>query len=322
MNTKYLKVAVVGLGNMGQHHAKAYTRLDQVDFVSACDPHPERFESVETQESTQYFSDIHKMLASVDIDAVSICVPTSMHYEVAKLCMDHNICVLVEKPIAESVSQAKLLVQHAKDQGVLLTVGHIERFNPAVLKAKDFVSSGKLGDIHAIQCKRYGPFPKQIKDANVLVDVAVHDIDIVQFLLQAPVLESKVFTHHVHSKERADTGHVMLTFEPNIRVNIHVSWAFPYKQREVEIIGSKGVALVDCIAQSMTVYPVDIKVAPDEIYLPLAEGECIEINKKEPIIEECRAFVDAVLHKTAPFICPEQATEALHLALLNGVGRR
>ena len=312
-----LNVAVIGLGNMGQHHAKAYTKLEHVNFVAACDNNLERFNSVQKQDSTKYFSDVNEMIKSCKIDAVSICVPTFAHYDVAKVCIDNGIAVLVEKPIAESVEQAKRLVKYSKENNVVLTVGHIERFNPAILKAKEFISSGKLGNIHAIQCKRYGPFPKQIKDADVLVDVAVHDIDIVQFLIDSKLTDSSIFTHNIHCDDRADYGHLMLKFGENLMVNIHVSWALPFKQREVEIVGDKGIAIIDCIGQSMKYYPVTVEKGEDYVSLPLAEMESIEINKKEPIIEECKSFVDAVLNNSDPFICPEQATEALSLALCN-----
>ncbi len=310
-----LKVAVIGLGNMGQHHAKAYAKLDHVQFVAACDPNQDRFNAIVKEDGTKHYTCLDDLLDSETIDAVSVCVPTSHHYSVAKACIDKGIAVLVEKPIAESVKEAKALVQYAKEKQVVLTVGHIERFNPAILKAKAYINEGRLGEIYAIQCKRYGPFPKQIKDADVLVDVAVHDIDIVQFLVDSQLVSSDVYTHHIHCDDRADYGHLMLQFEPKLMVNIHVSWALPFKQREVEIVGNKGIAVIDCISQSMTYYAVDVEKGADYVSLPLSDPQTVAINKKEPIIEECRSFCDAVIHNTDPFICPEQATEALSLAL-------
>ncbi len=310
-----LKVAVIGLGNMGQHHAKAYTRLENVNFVAACDNNLERFNAIQKQPETKFFNNLDEMISECTIDAVSICVPTFAHYEIAKKCIDNGLAVLVEKPIAESVEQAKQLVKYSKEKNVVLTVGHIERFNPAILKAKEFINAGKLGQVHAVQCKRYGPFPKQIKDADVLVDVAVHDIDIVQFLIDLELSESNIFTHNIHCEDRADYGHLMLKFGENLMVNIHVSWALPFKHREVEIVGDKGIAIIDCIGQSMTYYPVEVEKGEDYVSLPISNPEEVEIIKKEPIIEECRSFVNAVINKTDPFICPEQATEALSLAL-------
>lgn len=315
VNKRISKVAVIGLGNMGQHHAKAYARLDGVDFVAASDPNIQRFNAVETSGHTQYYEDYLDMLANCTIDAVSVCVPTSLHYDVATACMDAGCAVLVEKPIAQTVDQAKALVAYAKQKGVVLTVGHIERFNPAVLATKAWIESGRLGTIHAIHCKRYGPFPNQIKDADVLVDVAVHDIDIVQFLLTNKPMSASVFSTNIHCNDRADYAQLMLQFDKKLMVNIHVSWALPYKQRQMEIIGDKGIVVVDCMAQTVQYYPVHADVTGDSIVLPITEGEQLLIHKKEPIIEECRTFVRAVQTNTKPFICPEQATEALSLAL-------
>jgi len=310
-----LKVAVIGCGNMGQHHAKAYTKLEQVQLVAACDSNIERFDAIIKEPNTKYYRLLTDMLRNEDLDAVSICVPTFQHHVVAKQCIDHGIAVLVEKPIAESVEEAKKLVQYAKEKNVLLTVGHIERFNPAILKAKEYIDQGKLGRIHAVQCKRYGPFPKQIKDADVMLDVAVHDIDIAQFLVNSTLVKTTTFTHHIHCDDRADYGHLMLKFEPNLMVNIHVSWALPFKKREVEIIGDKGIAIIDCIKQSLSYYPVNVDKGTDYVALPVVDETVIEVVKKDPIIEECRSFLNAVKHNSPPFVCPEQATEALALAL-------
>jgi UDP-N-acetylglucosamine 3-dehydrogenase len=310
-----LNAAVIGLGNMGRHHARAYLSLPGVCLIAACDADKQCVDDVIGSKNVAYYPNVDDMLNNEALDLVSVCVPTSAHFSVAKACLEHGVSVLVEKPIAQTVDQANQLIACAATHDLVLTVGHIERFNPAILKAKGLIVSGKLGEVHTIQSKRYGPFPKQIKDADVLVDVAVHDIDIVQFLVAAPLSNTQVMTRHIHSKNRADYGHLILQFENGLTANIHVSWALPYKQRVVEIIGDKGIAIVDCMAQSIVYYNVDIKKSQDGIYLPSSEPEIIDIEKKEPIIEECRAFVEAVLNKTPPFICPKDATQALALAL-------
>ncbi|MEC8678682.1 MAG: Gfo/Idh/MocA family oxidoreductase [Candidatus Margulisiibacteriota bacterium] len=310
-----IKAAVIGLGNMGQHHAKAYSVIEESSLVAVCDPNYDRFEHIIKEPNTQYFSTINEMLSAVDIDVVSICVPTFAHYDVATQCISKGISVLVEKPIAESVEQAKALVEFAKQKNTLLTVGHIERFNPAIQGVKKWIESGELGAIQSIMCKRYGPFPKQIKDADVLVDVAVHDIDIVQFLINKKPTSTSLKTKRIHCDDRADYGHLMLTFDNDLFVDIYVSWALPYKERVIEIVGDKGIAIVDCIAQSVKVYDVNINKGADFVELPLSNDEKLAIERKEPIVEECKAFVLAHKNQAKPVICPEQATEALSLAL-------
>ncbi|MEK9726843.1 MAG: Gfo/Idh/MocA family oxidoreductase [Candidatus Margulisiibacteriota bacterium] len=310
-----IKAAVIGLGNMGQHHAKAYSALSEAILVAVCDPNGERFERIIKEPQTQYYSDVDQMISEQQIDVVSICVPTSAHYDVAVKCIDQGIAVLIEKPIAQTVDQAKALVKYAKEKNVLLTVGHIERFNPAITRVKQWIEDGKLGELQTIMCKRYGPFPKQIKDADVLVDVAVHDIDIVQHLVNKQPTHSEVKMKRIHCDDRADYGHLMLTFDNDLYVDIFVSWALPFKQRIIEIVGDKGIAIVDCIAQTVNVFEVNIEKGDDFVGLPLSSEESLDIQRKEPIIEECRAFVVAVRDQQPPFICPEQATDALSLAL-------
>ena len=281
-----IKAAVIGLGNMGQHHAKAYAMLENVSFVAACDSNIERFNHIIKESNTTYYSSLDEMLSKEAIDVISVCVPTMAHFSVAKACMDAGVAVLVEKPIAETVEQAKALVAYAKEKQCLLTVGHIERFNPAVINVKKALDEGALGDIESIICKRYGPFPKQIKDADVLVDVAVHDIDIVQYLQIKPS-NTDIKTKQIHCNDRSDFGHLSMTFDNDIYVNIFVSWALPYKERIIEIIGTKAVAIVDCIKQSVSIAPVDIEVGSDYVSLPMSEMTELSFEKKEPIIEEC-----------------------------------
>ena len=310
-----IKAAVIGLGNMGQHHAKAYSAIAEASLVAVCDHNKDRFDRIIKEKDTQYFSSVDDLLASEEIDVVSICLPTSAHFEIAKKCIDYNIAVLVEKPITQTIQQAKELVAYAKEHNVMLTVGHIERFNPAITRVKEWITEGNLGDVQTILCKRYGPFPKQIKDADVLVDVAVHDIDIVQYLINKKPIKSEVNTKRIHCSDRADYGHLMLTFEDSLFVDIFVSWALPYKERVIEIVGDKGVAVVDCIAQTVKVYSVDIEKGDDFVSLPLSDQVHLDVNRKEPIIEECRSFVHAFRDQKPPFICPEQAVDALSLAL-------
>jgi UDP-N-acetylglucosamine 3-dehydrogenase len=310
-----INVAVIGLGNMGQHHAKAYSMLSESTLVAVCDPNRDRFDHIIKSADTVYVPTVDDLLAIPNLHAVSVCVPTRYHFDVSKQCLDAGLAVLVEKPIAETVQQAKDLVNYAKTKDVLLTVGHIERFNPAIVRLKDWVDAGNLGTLQTILCKRYGPFPKQIKDANVLVDVAVHDIDIVQYLVGKAPIKSSVTTKRIHCRDRADYGHLMLSYEDGLYVDIYASWAFPYKERTIELVGDKGVALVDCIAQTVQVYDVVPEKSADAVSLPLSAPRSLTIHKHEPIIEECRAFILAYQHQQPPRICPEQATDALALAL-------
>ncbi|NQY73205.1 MAG: Gfo/Idh/MocA family oxidoreductase, partial [Candidatus Margulisbacteria bacterium] len=172
-----LRVGVIGLGNMGKHHVRNYHEIPDVEVAGICDLNPDVLKLF-THYGYPMFTDLDTMLAQSNLDAVSITVPTRYHHEVAQKVIESGIHLLVEKPISDSLEQADDIVKRAKDKGVILAVGHIERFNPAVIRLKELVDSGAIGKITSIIAKRVGAFPAQIKDANVVIDLAVHDIDI------------------------------------------------------------------------------------------------------------------------------------------------
>ena len=169
---KKYKVGVIGAGNMGNNHIRVYSELPGVDLVAISDVNPETSNDLATKYIANFYYDYTKMIETEELDIVSICVPTNLHYEVAKYCLEKKINVLLEKPIAANIEDAEELLELSKTNNVKLLVGHIERFNPAVKKVKEIIDSGKIGDITAIVARRVGIFPPQIKDANVAVDLS------------------------------------------------------------------------------------------------------------------------------------------------------
>ena len=180
-----MNVAVIGLGNMGSFHAKKYAGLEGVNFVAICDTSHADKEVTFDNVTVPVYRTIDEMLAEKKVDAVSIASPTFTHYDVAKYCLEKGIHCLIEKPIATTLQESEDLIQIAKDKQLILTVGHIERFNPAVLKVKECITKGMLGDLSSISFRRNGPFPTQIDDADVVIDLAVHDIDIANYWLDS-----------------------------------------------------------------------------------------------------------------------------------------
>ncbi|RLF88563.1 gfo/Idh/MocA family oxidoreductase, partial [Thermococci archaeon] len=183
-----LRVGVVGVGNMGRHHARIYSELSKegkVEFVGVADANLERAKEVASQFKTKAFGDYEELVERVD--AVSIAVPTSLHRQVALEFIEHGANVLVEKPIAESIESAQEIIRAAKKNDVILMIGHVERFNPAVLKLKEILDENLIGKVVTLTAKRVGPLPPQIKDVGVIIDLAVHDIDVMSFLLERNV---------------------------------------------------------------------------------------------------------------------------------------
>ncbi len=175
-----IRVGVVGTGHLGSLHAKIYSNLDSVKLVGVCDCNIERSLEVGKRFKVASYSDYEELFDKVD--AASIAVPTSLHYNVAKDFLRHGIHVLIEKPITKTLSEADELIEIAEKNKLILQVGHIERFNSAVLALEPYINKPKF-----IECQRLGPFHSRVKDVGVVLDLMIHDIDIVLGLIRQGV---------------------------------------------------------------------------------------------------------------------------------------
>lgn len=299
-----LRVGVVGVGNMGYHHARVYSELakeGKVELVGVADANFERAKEVAKQFNTKPFAD-YKDLIKEGLDAVSIAVPTSLHKNVALEFIENGINVLVEKPIAESVESAKEIINAARKNRVILMVGHIERFNPAVLKLKEVLEEGLLGNIATLTAKRVGPLPPQIKDVGVIVDLAVHDIDVMSFLLNERVKDVYAKAGSVKNPlELEDFAVIVLSFNSAIGV-VETNWLTPHKVRRLTVVGTEGVAELNYINQELTLYTENwIKKA--------------KIKKSEPLKNELEHFIECVEKSLKPRVSGEDGLHALQVAL-------
>jgi UDP-N-acetylglucosamine 3-dehydrogenase len=178
-------VAVVGVGNMGRHHARNYHELAEADLRAVVDADVERAREAAQRFGAAVFPSVAALLEGApEVEAVSVAVPTSAHCEVAGALLDAGKHVLVEKPIAPTIEEADELIHAAQSRSLVLAVGHVERFNPAVRELRRLIDDGRVGSIVSLVARRVGVTPPQVKDANVIVDLAVHDIDIFGYLLE------------------------------------------------------------------------------------------------------------------------------------------
>ena len=209
---KPLKVGVIGLGNMGKHHVRNYQEIDTCVLTAVCDLQQSIVDHFSTKYNCQGYTCVEDMLKHADLEAVSITAPTRFHFDLAKQVIHAGVHVLVEKPICDNIEHADELVALAKEKKITLMVGHIERFNPAVLKLKSLIDEGALGKVTSLISKRVGAFPAQIKDANVIIDLAVHDIDIFSYLLnkQPNRIEGNAGRALIDGRE--DYAEIFLTF--------------------------------------------------------------------------------------------------------------
>ena len=298
-----LRVGVVGVGNMGRHHARIYSELSKegkVEFVGVADANLERAKEVASQFKTRAFANYKELVERVD--AVSIAVPTSLHRQVALEFIENGVSVLVEKPIAESIENAEEIIRVAKKNNVTLMVGHVERFNPCVLKLKEILDENLIGKVVTLTAKRVGPLPPQIKDVGVIIDLAVHDIDVMSFLLERNV--RKVYARAGSAKnplELEDYAIIMLDFE-NATGVVETNWLTPHKVRTLSVVGTEGIAELNYITQKLILYNHEwVKEA--------------KVQFKEPLRNELEHFIECVKKKKKPLVNGEEGLHALVVAI-------
>ena len=297
-----VNVGVIGVGAMGYNHARVYYRLENANLVAVSDVSERTLNKVCKKYDTKGYTDYEELLKNPDIEVVSVCVPTTHHHDVVMEAIKHGKHVLVEKPIASTLEEAEDMIQAAKEKGVILATGHVERFNPAVQKAKELIDNDVIGDIVSASAKRVGPFPPRIQDVGVTIDLAIHDLDVMYYLFDEDVNQVYGTMGSILDKcEFEDHAEIMVNFENEGTGILEVNWLTPYKRRQIEVTGTDGIISVDYIEQSLDVYG---KFAQD-----------IQIKHEEPLKEELKSFLEAVINETKPVISGEDGLNALKMVI-------
>jgi UDP-N-acetylglucosamine 3-dehydrogenase len=295
-----IKVGVIGTGAMGQNHVRIYSEMEGVKLAGISDVDQKRVEAMATQFKTKAFTDYRKMLAE-GLDAVSVVVPTKLHTQVVLDALDMGTHILVEKPIADTAENAELMIAAAKKAGKILMVGHIERFNPAVIKLKEIIDSGTLGKIVSISTKRVGPYNPRIRDVGVILDIGVHDIDVISYLYGKKINSVYAIAGaDIHSFE--DHASIILRMDHNFAGVVETNWLTPHKVRQLTAIGVKGVAYLDYINQTVQLH--------DNEWIRKAK-----VEPSEPLKNELNYFVDCVAKGKDPKPCGEDGKHALEVAM-------
>ncbi|MFC1988450.1 Gfo/Idh/MocA family oxidoreductase [Chloroflexota bacterium] len=292
-----IKVGVIGLGEMGQHHSRLYSQMD-CKLVGVVDVDPMRAKEIGEKCHTAYYTDYHDLLPKVD--AVSIVVPTILHHEVTMDFLKEGIHCLVEKPIAFRTDKAEKMISAARESSVNLAIGHIEQFNPAVVKLKQIIDEGTLGRILTISTRRVGPSVPRIRDVGIIIDTASHDIGVVSYLVgNRPVSIYSRFGSLNHQNE--DHAIIVLDFGETAAC-LEVNWFTPQKVRTLVATGSEGIAYLDYIDQT-------IKLCNSN------SVQDIDIEKVEPLRLELEDFLRSIYDKGNPSVCGEDGLEILKIAL-------
>lgn len=318
MSRKIIDVAVIGVGNIGFHHARNYSQISNAKLVAVSDIDEVRGQAVAEKFGCKFYSDYKVMLKEESIDAISLCLPISLHHVVGMELIHAGKHVLIEKPLAATTKQACELDAAAKSKGMLLTVGHIERFNPAVQELKRRIDAGELGNITSIVTKRVGGMPPQVRDANVIIDLAVHDIDILNYLLGQSPTEVHAAAGKALLADRADHAELFLKYGV-VGCFIQVNWITPIVIRSLSITGDKGYAELNYVTQKLAIYQTNYENSFNdfgEFVIRFGKASAInaEIVQREPLRGELETFVDAVATRSPLIVSGNDGIEAVRIA--------
>ncbi len=311
-----MRAAVIGVGAIGRNHARLYNEIENVELVAVADNDPAAAARVGGQLHTRSYGDYREMLAQERIDAVSVSVPTMLHHQVALDCIAAGVNVLVEKPIAATVAEGEAMIAAATKAGVKFTVGHIERFNPAIIELKQRLDAGEIGRVFQVHARRLGPFPARIRDVGVVIDLAIHDVDIMRYLVGSEV--SRVYAETAQNLNTAheDLLSGLLRFDNGTIGVLDINWLTPTKIRELQVTGEKGMFLASYLTQDLYFYENDyVNTEWDTIsnITGVSEGKMVRlrIDRKEPLRVELESFIRCIATDTAPIVSGADGLHAL-----------
>ncbi len=301
MSGRPVRVAVVGAGDFGRNHARVYRRLEAVELVAIVDSNSERARSVASEFGTSVFPDLGALTGCVD--AATVAVPTSEHARVGCRLMELGIDVLVEKPIAASLSEADLLLAAARRHGRILQVGHLERYNPAFIAVLPIIKEPLYFEVH-----RLGVFSPRSLDIDVVYDVMIHDLDILLALTDSPVSSIHALGIPVIT-DKVDIAHARLEFESGAVANLTASRVSTERVRKLRFFQHHEYISLDYARQDA----LRIRVR-QPVPQPQFDFERIPTHQEEPLAAELRAFVEAVRERKVPLVDGRAGRRALELA--------
>ena len=318
-----IKVAIIGLGAMGKNHARVLTRIPSAALAAVCDVDGKAATAVAQEYGCRAYTKIESLLKETACEAAIVAVPTQLHFRVASMCLKAGLHVLVEKPITDSLSQARSLQLLAAQKKRILTVGHVERFNPAVQKLHSIIQQGKLGTITSIVIRRVGGFPPHNLHSDVITDLAVHDIDICNALLRDVPKGVAAVGRRALQQKYIDSAELLLQYPTGVSAYIQVNWITPVKIRTLAVTGTKGYAELNYITQKLTMFKTrwQRKTGQEtgnfaDFMLTFGEPEKTEVHvpAAEPLKTELENFLRAIQGKKKLVVTPDQATAALKVA--------
>jgi len=317
--TRRLRAAVIGVGSMGRNHVRVYAEMDEVELAAVADANATTAERVAGIYGVRAYADYRQLAERERPDLVTIAVPTRAHAEVARELAGRGIHLFIEKPLAGSPAEAQAIIEAAHSAGVALAVGHIERFNPAILELKKHLDAGQLGRMFQLHARRVGPFPPRIEDVGVVFDLATHELNIMEYLTGARVVNLYAETEREIHGSHEDLLSGVLKFDNGVVGVLDINWLTPTKIRELSIIGERGMFLVNYLTQDLYFHENSFANGHWETasaLMGVSEGRMIkyEVKRKEPLRAELESFVEAVAAGRPPDVGGEEGLRAVFLA--------
>ena len=298
-----LRLGVIGVGVMGSNHARVLADMPGVKLVGIADPDTKRRDFVTSALGCAGHDSVEALLDS-GVDAVTIAGPTHLHHDIAHACIARGVHALVEKPIASSVEEGRSIIAAARRAGVTLMVGHVERFNPAVEAIKNAIRGE---DILSIGITRVGPFPPRMSNVGVVIDLAVHDIDLIRWFTDSDIIEVQPQLSSAVA-EREDIALLQFRTASGVLAHINTNWLTPFKARNVTIATRGKYVMGDLLTRQVTEC---FGFQPDGSY----SMRHLSVGHAEPLRAELMAFVNAIANKQPPAVTGEEGVASLEIAI-------
>ena len=303
------RVGVVGVGVMGSNHARVISELPGVELTGIVDIDRHQARNVSRSLGCRAFENLDALL-ECGVEATTIAAPTHLHHDLAITCIRRGIHVLIEKPIASTAEEGRSLIAAARRAGVTLMVGHVERFNPAVQAIKETLRGE---EILSIAITRVGPFPPRMSNVGVVIDLAVHDIDLIRWFTDSEIIEMQPQLSSAVA-EREDIALLQFRTASGVLAHINTNWLTPFKARTAHVATRKKYVMGDLLTRQVTEC---FGFKPDGSY----SMRHLSVGYAEPLRTELQAFVDAVRSGTTPAVSGEEGVASLDIAMRCLAGR-
>jgi UDP-N-acetylglucosamine 3-dehydrogenase len=310
-----LRIGVIGTGSMGKNHVRVCSETENVILVGVVDKDKKTAENISKRFDIKAFLDYKEILP--EIDAAIVSTPTITHYDIVMDLLNNGKHVLVEKPICDTIKKAGELVEKAEKNNLVLAVGHIERHNPATKFVKDSIVEGKFGDLITLTSRRVSNFPGRIKDVGVMMDLGIHDIDIMYFLagdVKSVYAKAGKFNKNIDYEDHAN---IILNFENEVCGIIEVNWLTPMKIRKMFLTCSENFVEIDYIEQSVKISSSSFKKINemDLYHVPIQYNvNQVALEKKEPLKNEINDFINSIQTDKKPLASGKDGLMALKIA--------